>query len=315
VALSESLETNIERWLMRDRDRLKWVMEEPTQEFDVPLADLPSELEDIVGELIDQEELMGPETEDVTSSWLDSMDDGIGWDAMDGPISNMSAKGVTGNLQPNDMEIGGRSGEGRSGRSQGQFVEEAASGKGGRQTPTRSTPDPFESGEVKDTGKDPTGGATGGGKLAGAGAQGLRGPPSPEVDRKMGALARAQMEIRQGAEKLDLALRRRRIYPQNLERALELMRSMEDVLTARRPFRYEALRQDIVSELRGLDRTLAGKARLDVERLAAPGPALELERQDAAGEQAPAEYRDLLQDYYRSLGQGSAPSASREAGP
>ena len=52
------------------------------------------------------------EVEDITSGWLDSLDEGAGWTAMDGPISNMSAKGVTGNLLPNQHEIGGRSGEG-----------------------------------------------------------------------------------------------------------------------------------------------------------------------------------------------------------
>ncbi|MBI4604655.1 MAG: hypothetical protein HY721_22055 [Planctomycetes bacterium] len=302
VALAERIETNIERWLLRDRDRLKWVMEEPTGEFDVPLADLPSELEDIVGDLVDQEELMTDETEDVTSSWLDSMDDGIGWDAMDGPISNMSAKGVTGNLQPNQSEIGGRSGEGRSGRSQGQFVEETASGKGGRQTPTRSTADPFESGEVRDTGRDPTGGATGGGKLAGAGEQGLRGAPSPELDRKMGALARKQTELRQEAEQLSVALRRRRYYPQNLDRALDLMKSLEGQLAARRPYRYDALHKQIVSELRGLERVVTSQIdhRLDARD---PLPeAVEHDLLNARGEEAPEEYRELIRDYYRSLG-------------
>ena len=57
---------------------------------------------------------MNEDVEDVTSSWLDSLDKGAGWDAMDGPISDMSAKGVTGNQLPNQQEVGGRAGEGRS---------------------------------------------------------------------------------------------------------------------------------------------------------------------------------------------------------
>jgi len=35
------------------------------------------------------------------------MDKGIGWNAADGPIADMSAKGVTGNALPNDNEMGG----------------------------------------------------------------------------------------------------------------------------------------------------------------------------------------------------------------
>ena len=132
---AKELQTNIEKWLPDKRDNIKWSMEEPQGQFDVPLADLPAELEDIVGELIDEEDKMTPDVEDVSSSWMDSMDKGVGWDAMDGPISNMSAKGVTGNQLPNNMEIGGRSGEGRTGKSSGQFVADTAEGKGGRQTP------------------------------------------------------------------------------------------------------------------------------------------------------------------------------------
>ena len=69
---------------------------------------------------------------------MDSLDKGAGWGAADGPISNMSARGVTGNTLPNNMEISGRSGEGRSGRSSGQMVEATAEGKGGRKTPSRN---------------------------------------------------------------------------------------------------------------------------------------------------------------------------------
>jgi len=42
---------------------------------------------------------------------------------------------VTGNRLPNKSEIGGRSGEGRQGKSSGEFVGDEAVGKGGRKTP------------------------------------------------------------------------------------------------------------------------------------------------------------------------------------
>ncbi|MBN1441250.1 MAG: hypothetical protein JXA90_01010, partial [Planctomycetes bacterium] len=312
VELAEEIHANIERWMLRDRDRLKWVMEEPAGEFDVPLADLPSELEDIVGDLIDQEDLMTAETEDITSSWLDSLDEGIGWDIMDGPISNMSAKGATGNLQPNDMEIGGRAGEGRSGKSMGQFVEESAQGKGGRQTPTRSTPDPFEGGEVKDTGQDQTGGSTGGGKLSGAGERGLRGAPSPELERRMRALSGQQAKIRQQGEKLNLFLQRRRYYPQDLQRALDLMRRMEEELSAGRPYRYDVLRRRIAAELEAAGETFAAQRDYRIEAGAALPPRIEEELENAAGEEMPREYRDLIRDYYRSLAAGRGGDAPEE---
>src|SRR5690606_7048439 len=120
--------------------------------------------------------------EDTNANWTDALDKGAGWDAVDGPIANMTAKGVTGNQLPNDNEMGGRSGEGRSGKSQGEFVEETASGKGGRNTPTRLDPTAFQQGQIKDTSTDPVGGATGGGKISGQGGEGLEGPVPNQRD-------------------------------------------------------------------------------------------------------------------------------------
>jgi hypothetical protein len=191
------------------------------------MAELPAELEDIVGDLIDKEEDMTADIEDVTSPWLDSVDRGAGWDAMDGPISSMSAKGVTGNLLPNQHEIGGRSGEGRTGRSHGQMVGDTADGKGGRETPTRMTPSPFEQGSVKDSAKDSGGGATGGGKLSGFGEAGLRGPTSPAILQKMPRLADKQAKIRQEAEVLALKLRRYHVPTGELEVSIQAMNRLE----------------------------------------------------------------------------------------
>mgnify|MGYP003339334884 CR=1 FL=1 len=116
--------TNIEKWLPDTPDRERWSQEEPLTDAmkEAPMAELPGELEDIVGDLMEDEDALFDELEDVSSSWADSLDKGAGWDAMDGPISNMSAKGVTGNRLPNTSEMSGRAGEGRSGKSSGEFV-------------------------------------------------------------------------------------------------------------------------------------------------------------------------------------------------
>ena len=167
---------NLERWLPNTPDNTKWSMEEPRNQTDMPLAELPKQLDDLVGDLLNKEQEMDPDKDDVSSSTMDSLDKGAGWGASDGPTSNMSAKGVTGNQLPNNTEMGGRSGEGRNGKSDGQMVGNTAVGKGGNETPTRMTPTPFENGSVNDQSKDTKGGATGGGKLAGFGQDGLRGP-------------------------------------------------------------------------------------------------------------------------------------------
>jgi hypothetical protein len=229
---AEQIVNNLERWLTDKPDAIKWNMEEPPSPTEIAMAELPSELEDIVGKLIDKEEEMDDQVEDVSSSWLDSIDKGAGWDAADGPISSMSAKGVTGNQLPNKMEIGGRSGEGRTGQSMGQMVEETAQGKGGRETPTRVTPTPFEQGSVEDKSKESPGGATGGGKLAGFTGEGLRGPTAPpQLRQKMARLSGQQAKIRQEAETLSLKLRAYHLPTGDLETSVDQMKQLESAAT------------------------------------------------------------------------------------
>ena len=198
---AEEIKTNLEKWLPDTPDREKWSQEESLTDKDkeAPMAELPGELEDMVGELMEQEEDLFDEMEDVSSSAADSLDKGAGWDAMDGPISNNSAKGVTGNRLPNSSEIGGRSGEGRQGKSSGEFVGDEAVGKGGRKTPSRLTPDPYVKGQIKDHSKESAGGATGGGKESGKGGEGLEGPaPYARPPRRRTAGRQAGRAAEQG---------------------------------------------------------------------------------------------------------------------
>ena len=195
---------------------------EPDQP-DVPMAELPKQLDDLIGDLMKQEQADDPEKDDVSSTIMDSADKGAGWGAGDGPMSNMSAKGVTGNQLPNNDEITGRSGEGRNGKSDGQMVGDTAVGKGGNETPTRMTPTPFENGSVNDTSKDTKGGATGGGKLAGFGQEGLRGPMPPAQQQRLQKFADDQAHLRQQAESLALQLRKQRRPTGDLESAINAM--------------------------------------------------------------------------------------------
>ena len=151
--MAKEMTTNIEKWLPDTPDRERWSQEEPLTDDmkEAPMAELPKEMEDIVGKLMEDEEDLFDEMEDASSSWADSLDKGAGWDAMDGPISNNSARGVTGNRLPNTSEIAGRSGEGRQGKSSGEFVGDTAVGKGGRKTPSRLTPDAYVKGQIKDS--------------------------------------------------------------------------------------------------------------------------------------------------------------------
>jgi len=305
MELAESIETNIEKWLMEEPDKLKWSMEDPIQDYDVPLADLPEELEDLIGDLLEQEEDMTEDIEDVTSAWLDSIDKGIGWDTMDGPISNMSAKGVTGNLMPNKQEVGGRSGEGRTAKSSGQFVEETATGKGGRHTPTRLTPDAFEGGAVKDTSPEPATGASGGGKLSGWGAEGLQGPPPPAVQQKLKRLAQQQQQLIDQARRIDHGLQKYRYPRGELPATIRIMEELHSDLEQADISNFTGKHRVVLSNLREVKELVDKQKQVWRERSKLLPQEVRDEIAAALDEGVPRQYRQMVSSYFRALSESA----------
>ncbi len=300
LELAKELENNLERWLSSHKDNMQWKMEEALQPADVPVSELPKELEDIVGELLDKEEEMQADVEDFSSAWMDNIDKGAGWDAGDGPISDMSAKGVTGNLLPNQNEVSGRSGEGRTGKSHGQMVEETASGKGGRETPSRLDPGPFEQGSVKDTAKDDQGGPTGGGKVSGYAAEGLRGPVPPPLQAQMARLAGAQAQIKQEAGALALEMRQRHVSSGNLESAVQAMQGIED---AAKKGNGGAIRQrysEVVGALKAARKEADAPGTLHHERIDLGHRERDAQLQGGA-DHVPTGYEDMASQYFKAL--------------
>lgn len=297
----KEIKSNIEKWLPDEPDRTKWAMEAPENDpGKVEAPELPKELEDLVGDLLEQEEEMFEEMEDLNSKAATSGDDGMGWDAMDGPISNMGAQGVTGNQLPNSNELQGRSGEGRQGKSSGEFVEDKAVGKGGRNTPTRLTPEPFQKGQVNDTSKEPPGGATGGGKLSGSGAEGLEGPLPPEVKKEMPRMAAKQAALVNKAEKL------RGKFEVNSYGGFKFLQAI--TLMGRVKHEMESGRYQ--NALRAKDQTLAalqqsklrvGKVDVEADTSAGMPKYVRDNIADAMKGKLPEEFKDVLEQYYRRL--------------
>jgi len=295
------IEQNLERWLPNTPDNTKWSMEEPAQApTDVPMAELPKQLDDLVGDLLKKEQEMNQDKDDVSSSIMDSIDKGAGWGADDGPMSNMSAKGVTGNQLPNNDEIGGRSGEGRNGKSDGQMVGNTAVGKGGNETPTRMTPTPFENGSVNDQSKDTKGGATGGGKLAGTGQDGLRGSMAPQVQQRVKVLAEQQAKLRQQAESLALQLRKERKPTADLESAVNAMKQLEAAAGNQNGLGVVQGYHQALDSLQAARSVYAGDrvSRVETDSLARDA---RKDVNDSQAEAAPAGYEEMTGAYFRSL--------------
>jgi hypothetical protein len=301
LELAKEQSSNIEKWLANTPDRISWTQEDPTAHTDTPLPELPKELEDMIGQLMEQEEDLMQDAEDQNANWQDSADKGIGWDAMDGPIADMSAKGVTGNVLPNNNEMQGRSGEGRNGQSQGEFVGDSAIGKGGRNTPTRLDPTPFQKGQINDTSKDPVGGATGGGKVSGEGGAGLEGPVPPKLKQEMQRLAQRQAEIRNSAERLNLQYQLGRYDNFKLLQSIALMRRVESDIDANRYQNALRRRDVLVDDMATSQLLLGGEIHVQQDTTPEATGKTQQDINDAMKGNLPPAWSDALKEYYEKL--------------
>jgi len=307
--MAEEIQTNMEKWLPDTPDRERWSQEESLSDADkeAPMAELPGELEDLIGDLLEEEEDLFDEMEDVSSSAADSLDKGAGWDVADGPISNMSAKGATGNRLPNTSEIGGRAGEGRQGKSSGEFVGDEAVGKGGRNTPSRLTPDPYMKGQIKDHSKDPVGGATGGGKESGEGGEGLEGPaPGAQDERERNRLAGKQAALRNKAEGVDVQFQVMNFHHTDLQKMIDLMAQIERDLKAGRYQNALRQRQVMAEGLGNVKQYLEGEFEVRQDETANLPTDIQEEILGSMQDPSPVGWEELNRQYFERLATGGA---------
>ena len=297
---AKALDTHIERMLMQTPDHTQWQMEEPVTQNDPAMAELPTQLQDMIGDLMDKQEDLTDDMESTASKFADSLNKGAGWDAADGPISNMSAQGVTGNQMPKNMEIQGRSGEGREGRSSGEFVGASAEGKGGRETPTRMTNDPFSSGQVQDKSQQPAGGATGGGKKGGFGGEGLEGQ-APDEGNITQRLQGAQAQLRNQSERLSLQMHAAGFNNFKLIEANVLMKKSEDAL---KQYNYQSAlyyQQQAVQSLNTAKVLAAGQVHVVTDTSPTADEKTQKEIENALNGPLPKGYSDPVKAYFQKL--------------
>ena len=195
----------------------------------LPLAEIPSMLEDLVGELAKNIEEAKKDTMDVGTA-LKSPDMGSG-PVVPGTTSSMSAQGKTGAQEPNDqVELEGRSGFGRTGRANGQGVEDVAKAlpQNEKAMEARNTGSPLEAGSVKDEDQKAAAAATGLGKMTdGTVDFGMAGKLPPAVLNKMEETTKKLQTIRESSTALHMKLREHNLPTADLDRALEQLDSLE----------------------------------------------------------------------------------------
>jgi hypothetical protein len=302
AGLATKMKEDLEMWLADSPDATKWVLEEPLNKkpTKVPEMPLPKALEDLIGDLLQKAEEFDKDADDVTSAWGDNLDQ-AGWGVSDGPISTFSAKGKTGNDLPNNMELTGRSGDGRRGKSSGQMVGDTAKALKGRKTPARVGAERYEPGKLKQQGQDDPNGATGGGKKAGAGRKGLQGGTPPDMVKDMERLSQKQAGVREKAEQVARKLDTLGITSRKLNESIELMKSVEKDL---RDLRYEDAarkRRSSLIGLRGAVLELDQSTAAQLSRARDLPPQLRTELLQAADEGYPPGYEALLKSYFKAL--------------
>ncbi|HEV3021991.1 MAG TPA: hypothetical protein VGX76_05970, partial [Pirellulales bacterium] len=302
VGLATKMLEDLEVWMMDSPDATKWVLEEPLNKgpLQIPEMPLPDALEDMVGDLLQEADEFDEEADDVTSAWGDNLNQ-AGWGVSDGPISSFSAKGKTGNDLPNNMEVSGRSGDGRRGKSSGQMVGDTSRGLQGRKTPARVGAERYEPGQLKQENQQDPNGATGGGKKSGSGRRGLQGGTPPDFVKDMQRLSEKQAGVREKAEQVAQRLETAGVNSTRLNQSIQLMKSAEDDL---RDLRYEDATDKRRVALSQLKHALGGPDRATAAQLsrARELPAeLREELLQSADEGYPEGYESLLKSYFKAL--------------
>ncbi|MCL5409072.1 MAG: hypothetical protein M1135_03555 [Candidatus Omnitrophica bacterium] len=298
LELAKEITSNIEKWLAQSPDNVNWKMPQVPEAYNVPQAPLPSELEDMIGDLIQNEQNMQSNIEE-TTKWMDSLDKGAGWSVADGPISDMSAKGITGNLMPGSQEVGGRSGEGRTGRSYGEMVGNTAIGKGGRLTPAELTPDNLEPGIIKDkSGENPLG-PTGGGKISGLGPEGLQGPTQSNYFT-YNLLDTQQKKLIEKAESIERSMIVFNVYNPQLQQAISAMKKVHMEIKGGRYTNLLTTTHFIISNLRQTQNTLIKNDIINMEN----NEHISKQKYNSTGiweEKIPPGYENVIWKYYSKI--------------
>jgi hypothetical protein len=307
-ATAETVLEDLELWNSDKGDSAKWAMEDHpegrNQAIDTPI---PENLQDVVGDLIEDIDEFDQEADDATAT--SSGNAQAGWDIGDGPISSFGAVGKTGNQLPNDMEIGGRSGSGRRGKSTGKSVGDENSALEGRPTPARVTNEPYEEGNIKSKKQLDARGATGGGKKTGGGEHGLQGGTRPDFARDSERLEKLQKQMREKTQQVAKITQATGKSSPRVERAVELM---DEAVKDTADHRYQDAarkRKTAIGNLKAEQSQISEAVNLSLRKATHLPADMRQQIGAAAGQALPEGYENLVGEYYKALSTAGARDA------
>ena len=308
IEAAKKLSADLEMWLPKKSDTIKWALEnfDKTEMPAIPNVPLMDATEDIVGELQKKQEDIQEDVQDPSSNQLFAQNPANGWDIMDGPQGSFGAQGKSGNQAPNHNEQTGRSSGGREGESNGEMAGDTASNLEGDTPEARRTKDPLQQGQVKDDGGIGKTRATGGGKAGGfSDRQGMEGnaplratkAPKTEVQN---AAAVQQALLAEKTAKTVAQASLLYIHSDGLSQVAKLMDESATAMKEGRMKDAQSLHQKIIGRLKDIK---SGVNTGEVVSFSTQDSARTTDKQLLGGSEgdAPAQYKDQVSEYFRSL--------------
>jgi len=305
---AKKIAADMEMWLPNANDTSKWLLENFDKSELPTIANLPlpDQYEDLVGKLLDEQKGLDEQTQDAASNQALPMNPANGWQVSDGPQPGYSAQGKSGNTRPKKNEQTGRSSGGREGESDGEMAGDTADNLEGTTPDTRRTNDPMQQGQVADNNGPSDARATGGGKASGfSQREGMdgNGPLRTSNAPRMGArdaLAVQQALLAQKTSKTAAEASLLYLRGGGLSDAARLMEQSETALQEGRMQDFAGLHRRIMARLNEAKGEVTSG---QVVSLPSGDSARTAEKQLLGGEEgeAPADYKEKVADYYRSL--------------
>ncbi len=299
----------MEMWLMAKADAVKRNTEQiDKEEMKAPIGQvtMPEELQDIIGDLMEQEEEKEREADDSTTNQGDANPDS-GWGIAEGEFTSFNASGKSGNERPEHKDQDGRSQVGRAGMSDGEVM--ARSGKvnaGDKNIDKRRTQDSNQSGDVEEEGHSDAV-ATGGGKNSGfsqdKGMEGGEGATrrDTKVDSESAESTRAQLTRNAEAVYAQAQLNNLRTY--DLKKYIQFSRQLENL--QKQNASPKMIAELHKNALKALSTTYASlESGISAADMGATSNTEGGEQAVAASpDEAPAEYREMVSDYFKAIGE------------
>lgn len=305
---------------MEDRlDSLEMYLDSGTQEdkvlqeaFDkaempeeIALGAMATQLEDLVGELLEENDLEDDALNDDDGATNKQVSDwSSGGKVQEGEVDSFGAQGKSGNERPDHKEVSGRSGIGRQGMSNGESA--AGSGtisEGDSDIEERRTQDPTQSGQV-DVDGEADAKATGGGKQGSGKADeyGMAGGSHKMESTEGGSMAGLEALMSQ-CEAMHVKANMKNVKSTSLKLAAHHVRQLKDAIAQGRPLdQVQEYKKQAVASLLRAKTELSSGASMAVDIGSGSSPLDNLI--ETGSDEAPPQYRDLVNEYYKSLSEG-----------